>query len=127
MLLIFDNLPHSDDTCNSLGRGYDKNGKLYITSGGLTYNINFAVTRRNRTMINDLNSPVGYVRLLWAKPNSSEYTKAIEVINDCYRKMLMIGKCREVFRDKVSDLLTAKPSKISRLQRTILNKDMLDI
>jgi len=111
MSLIFDNLPHSDDTCNSLGRGYDKNGKRYITSGGLTYDINFAVTRRNRTMINDLNSPVGYVRLLWAKPNSSEYTKAIEVINDCYRKMLMIGKCREVFRDKVSDLLTAKTFK----------------
>jgi len=62
-------------------------------------------------MINDLNSPVGYVRLLWAKPNSSKHTKAIEVIHDCYRKMLMIGKCREVFWDKVSDLLTAKTFK----------------
>ena len=59
MSLIFDNLPHPDDTCNSLGRGYDENGKRYITSGGLTNDINFAVTRRNRTMINDLNSPVG--------------------------------------------------------------------
>ncbi len=56
MLLIFDSLPHSDDTYNSLGHGYDKNGKRYITSGGLTYDIDFAVTKRNRTMINDLNS-----------------------------------------------------------------------
>jgi hypothetical protein len=45
---------------------------------------------------------------LWAKPNSSEYTKVIEVINDCYRKMLMIGKSKEVFQDKVPDLLSAK-------------------
>jgi hypothetical protein len=55
-----------------------------------------------------LNSPVGYLRLLWAKPNSNEYTKAIEVINDCYRKILMIGKSKEVFQDKVPDLLKAK-------------------
>ena len=66
------------------------------------------ITRRNRTNINDLNSSVEYVRLSWAKFNSSEYTKAVEVINKCYRKMLIIGKCREVFRNKVSDLLTAK-------------------
>ena len=68
-------------------------------------------TRRNRTIINDLNSSVEYVRLSWAKFNNSEYTKAVEVINDCYRKMLIIGKCREVFRNKVSDLLTAKSFK----------------
>ena len=55
-----------------------------------------------------MNSPVGYLRLLWAKSNSNEYTNAIEVINDCYRKMLMIGKSKEVFRDKVPDLLKAK-------------------
>jgi hypothetical protein len=64
--------------------------------------------RRNKSTTNDLNSPVGYLRLLWAKPNSSEYTKTIEVINDCYRKMLMIGKSKEVFWDKVPDLLSAK-------------------
>ena len=68
-------------------------------------------TRRNRTNINDLNSSVEYVRLSWTKFNSSEYKKAVEVINNCYRKMLMIGKCREVFWNKVSDLLTAKSFK----------------
>ena len=90
------------------GRGYDKSGRRYRTSHGLTYDNNFVITRRNRTNINDLNSSVEYVRLSWAKFNSSEYTKAVEVINKCYRKMLIIGKCREVFRNKVSDLLTAK-------------------
>jgi hypothetical protein len=64
--------------------------------------------RRNKSLTNDLNSPVGYLRLLRAKPNSNEYTKAIQVINDCYRKMLMIGKSKEVFRDKVQDLLSTK-------------------
>ncbi len=74
-----------------------------------------------------MNSPVGYLRLLWAKSNNNEYTNAIEVINDCYRKMLMIGKSKEVFQDKVPDLLKAKHTKISPWQRTILNEDMTDI
>ncbi len=43
--------------------------------------------------------------------NSDDYIKAIQDINDCYRKMLMIGKYNEVFQlsnDKVPDLLPAK-------------------
>ena len=62
-------------------------------------------------MTADLNSQVGYLKIPWGKPNNDEYTKAIEVINDCYRKMLMIGKSKEVFRlpdNKVPDLLSAK-------------------
>jgi hypothetical protein len=47
--------------------------------------------------------------------NSDEYIKTIDKINECYRKMLMIGKCNEdeVFQpsnDKVPDLLSAKTS-----------------
>jgi hypothetical protein len=45
--------------------------------------------------------------------NSDEYIKAIDEINECYRKMLMIGKFNEVFQpsnDKVLDLLSAKTS-----------------
>jgi hypothetical protein len=90
------------------GRGYDNSGKRYRTSHGLTKDKNFVITRRNRTKINDLNKSVEYVRLSWAKFNTSEYTKAVEAINNCYRKMLIIGKCSEVFRNKISDLLTAK-------------------
>ncbi len=45
--------------------------------------------------------------------NSDEYIKAFDKMNECYRKMLMIGKCNEVFwpsNDKVLDLLSAKTS-----------------
>ncbi len=62
-------------------------------------------------MTNDLNSPVHYLKIPWASSNSIKYTNAIEVINDCYRKMLMIGKSKEVFQlpnDKVPNLLSAK-------------------
>jgi hypothetical protein len=58
-----------------------------------------------------LNSQVCYLKFTWAKFNSDKYTKAIEVINDCYKKMLMIGKSKEVFRlsnNKVPKLLLAK-------------------
>ena len=44
-----------------------------------------------------LNSQVCYLRITRAKPNSDEYTKAIEVINDWYRNILVIGKSKEVF------------------------------
>jgi hypothetical protein len=69
------------------------------------------VMRRNKMMNTDLNSQVLYLKIPWANPNSNEYTKAIEVINDCYRKMMMIGKSKDVFQlpnDKVPDLLSAK-------------------
>jgi hypothetical protein len=48
-------------------------------------------------MNTDVNSRVCYLKIPWGNPNSDEYTKAIEVINECYRKMLMIGKSKEVF------------------------------
>jgi hypothetical protein len=56
--------------------------------------------RRNKKKIFDLNSQVQYLTIPWAM-----------IINDCYRKMLMIGKCNEVFQpsnDKVPDLLSKK-------------------
>jgi hypothetical protein len=52
--------------------------------------------------------------------NSNEYIKAIDKINECYRKMLMIGKCNEVFQpsnDKVLDLLSAKTSNEFKLAK----------
>jgi hypothetical protein len=55
------------------------------------------VMRRTKMMNTDQNFRVHYLKIPWENPNSNEYTKAIEVINDCYRKMLMIGKSKEVF------------------------------
>ncbi len=74
-------------------------------------------------MTDVLNSQVCYLKCTWAKFNSDEYTKAIDVINDCYKKMLMIGKSKEVFRlsnDKVPKLLLAKTGKDCRLESLVL-------
>jgi hypothetical protein len=106
-----ENFPRSH-TCVCIGCGYNKNRRHYKNWEGLTNDIQYMVMRRTKTMNTDLNSRVRYLKIPWANPNSNEYTKAIEVINDCYRKMLMIGKSKEVFwlpNDKVPDLLSAKP------------------
>ena len=42
---------------------------------------------------------------------STEYFRVIDAFNDCYKKMLEIGKCEEVFRPaggRRPDILTAK-------------------
>jgi hypothetical protein len=102
--------PHSNTTVYK-GFDYDKNGKRYKTREGLTRLIHYTVTRRNKMVTDVLNSRVCYFKFTWAKFNTNEYTKAIQVINDCYKKMLMIGKSKEVFRlsnNKVPKLLSAK-------------------
>ncbi len=81
------------------------------TSKGLNKDNNFVITRRNKSITNGLNSPVDYLNIPWAKHDTNEHTKVIEVINDCYKKMLMIGECREVFQlanNKVPKLLSSK-------------------
>ncbi len=70
-------------TCVCIGCGYDKNGMHYKTSEGLTNDIQYIVMRRTKTVNTDLNSRVRYLKIPWENPNSNEYTKAIEVINDC--------------------------------------------
>ena len=80
-----------------VGCSYDSNGRRYKTNVGLTEQIQGNMMRRNKSVTAHLNSRVCYLSIAWTKPSSNEYTKAIEVINDCYRKMLMIGKSKEVF------------------------------
>jgi hypothetical protein len=83
------------------------------------------IKRRNKTITAGLNSPVDYLNIPWAKHDTDEYTEAIEVINDCYRKMLMIGKCREVFRlanNKVPELLSSKNKSDFTLARTNIER-----
>ncbi len=95
-IFLTENFPHSNTTVCK-GFGYDKNGKRYKTSEGLTRLIHGTVTRRNKMVTAVLNSQVCYLKFTWAKFNSDKYTKATDVINDCYKKMLMIGKSKEVF------------------------------
>ena len=44
-----------------------------------------------------LDSPVKLPKFQWATIYSDEYYKAIEDINDAYRKMLIIGETKKVF------------------------------
>ncbi len=38
------------------------------------------------------------IKFNWVKFMSKEYFGVIDAINECYRKMLEIGKCKEVFQ-----------------------------
>ncbi len=52
-----------------------------------------------------------YLMFDWVQFMSKEYFGVIDAINECYRKMLAIGKCKEVFQrvDKNQcELLRAK-------------------
>ncbi len=109
---FFEKYPHSD-TCVCIGCGYDKVGRRYQNNQGLTKHIQYGLVKKNKKTIFGLNSQVQYLNIPWAMSNSDEYIKANDKINECYRKMLMIGKCNEVFRpsnDKVPDLLLEKTS-----------------
>jgi hypothetical protein len=37
------------------------------------------------------------IKFNWVELMSKEYFGVIDAINECYRKMLEIGKCKEVF------------------------------
>ncbi len=39
-----------------------------------------------------------YIQFDWVEFMSNEYFGVIDAINECYRKMLEIGKCKEVFQ-----------------------------
>ncbi len=49
-------------------------------------------------MNNKLGKKADYIMFNWVQFMSKEYFGVIDAINECYRKMLEIGKCKEVFR-----------------------------
>ncbi len=55
-----------------------------------------------------MDSPVTFSSFKWAKFGTNDYFKAIDKINEVYRKMLMIGEAEKFFHDKVCPLMTAK-------------------
>ncbi len=94
----------------SIGCGCDKLGNWFQNNQGLTRNIQYILTRKNKQKIQNLKSQVPFLNISWAIHNSNLYVNVIEEINDLYKKMLMIGKCNEVFwlcNDKIPDLLSA--------------------
>ena len=48
-----------------------------------------------------MDSPIAYPKFKWTQFDINEYLKAIDTINGIYRKMIMIGESKKVFRDKV--------------------------
>jgi hypothetical protein len=123
---FFEKYPCSD-MCVCIGHGYDEVGRRYQNNQGLTKEIQHKVMRRNNMTIFGLTSQVQYLNIPWAINNCDHYIKAIDKINDCYRKMLMIGKCNEVFRpsnDKVPDLLLVNLPINSNWPKKIFNKDL---
>ena len=55
-----------------------------------------------------MNSPVNFPSFKWAQFGINDYFKAIDKINEVYRKMLMIGKPKKVFCDKVCPMMTTR-------------------
>ncbi len=102
----------SSNSCIALpsARGLNKRHRRERTSEGLTKNIQRVRDRRSKQLQCQLNSELNYFTLDWAEFMSKDYFQIINSINDCYKKMLEIGKCNKVFRPDhggLPDILTA--------------------
>ncbi len=63
---------------------------------------------------NKLEKSANYIQFDWVEFMSKEYFGVVEAVNECYKKMLEIGKCKEVFQHvegNQCELLTAKSKK----------------
>jgi hypothetical protein len=88
------------------------------------------LTRKNKKEIQNLNSQVQFLDIPWAIHDSDLYVNVIEEINDLYKKMLMIGKCNEVFwlcNNKIPDLLSAQTKNEYILAKKTFSYGIADI
>ena len=70
--------------------------------------------RSTKQLNNKLEKSANYMQFDWVNFMLKEYFDVVEAINDCYKKMLEIGKCKEVFRrvdGNQCELLSAKSKK----------------
>ena len=79
-------------------RGVDKCGQRIRTSEGLTKNAQTCNIRNTKQVNEKLGKRADYLMFDWVQFMSKEYFGVIDAINECYRKMLEIGKCKEVFQ-----------------------------
>ena len=56
---------------------------------------------------------------------SKDYFQVIDSINDCYKKMLEIGKCKEVFRPVVGHLESYRTHVLSYSTYVLLYRTMI--
>ncbi len=76
----------------------NKHGQRERTSKGLTNYMQRVKDRKSKQLQCQLNTDAIYIRFDWVEFMSTDYFKVIDAINDCYQKMLEIGKCMEVFQ-----------------------------
>ena len=97
-------------------------GQRERTSEGLTDSMIRAKDHKSKQLRCRLNKDAKYIRFMWVEFMSKDYFKVIDAINDCYKKMLEIGKCTEVFRPAGGgqpDILMAKSRvKFSKAKKT---------
>ena len=79
-------------------QGIDKRGRRIRTSKGLTKNAQTCNIRNTKQVNEKLGKRADYLMFDWVQFMSKEYFGVIDAINECYRKMLEIGKCKEVFQ-----------------------------
>ncbi len=79
-------------------QGVDKHGRRIRKSKGLTKNAQTCNIRNTKQVNEKLGKRADYLRFDWVQFMSKEYFGVIDAINECYRKMLEIGKCKEVFQ-----------------------------
>ncbi len=79
-------------------RGIDKHGQRIPTSKGLTKNAHTCNIRNKKQVNEKLGKRTDYLMFDWVQFMSKEYFGVIDAINECYRKMLENGKCKEVFQ-----------------------------
>jgi hypothetical protein len=78
-------------------RGVDSRGRRIRTSECLTEIAQQQHMRRTKQVNNKLGKKADYIMFDWVQFMLKEYFGVIDAINECFRKMLKIGKCKEVF------------------------------
>jgi hypothetical protein len=78
-------------------QGFDKRGQRIRTSEGLTKNAQRYRMKCTKQLNNKLEKSANFIQFDWVEFMSKEYFGVVEAINECYKKMLEIGKCKEVF------------------------------
>jgi hypothetical protein len=78
-------------------RGIDKRGQRIRMSEGLTKIAQHSRMRSTKQVNNKLEKSANFTQFDWVKFMSKEYFGVIEAVNECYKKMLENGKCKEVF------------------------------
>ena len=79
-------------------RGINSRGRRIRTSEGLTEIAQQQHMKRTKRVNNKLGKKADYIMFDWVQFMPKEYFGVIDAINECYRKILKIGKCKEVFR-----------------------------